>query len=57
MHSQREALEMMAEITKGIFSVLEKMAQNEIEKDPVKFIRKESLMMKKDGISPLRRHY
>jgi len=34
---------MIAEVTKGVYILLEKMAEKEIERDPVEFIRNETL--------------
>lgn len=36
------------DVTRGVYKVLEKMAEVEIERDPVAFIRRESLQVKKD---------
>lgn len=41
--NQRDAMEMISEVTKGVYMILEKMAEKEIERDPLDFIRKESL--------------
>ena len=32
---QKEALEMISEVTRGVYNILEKMAVKEIEKDPM----------------------
>lgn len=37
---------MISEVTKGVYNILEKMAEKEIERDPLDFIRKESLQVK-----------
>lgn len=37
---------MISEVTKGVYMILEKMAEKEIERDPLDFIRKESLQVK-----------
>jgi hypothetical protein len=39
-------MEMMSEVTKGVYMILEKIAEKEIERDPLDFIRKESLKVK-----------
>lgn len=37
---------MIAEVTRGVYTLLEKMAEKEIERDPLEFIRNESLNIK-----------
>jgi hypothetical protein len=39
-------MEMIAEVTKGVYTLLEKMAEKEMERDPLEFIRNESLNIK-----------
>ena len=49
---QKEALEMISEVTRGVYNILEKMAVKEIEKDPMQFIRRESMFLPaKNGAS------
>lgn len=43
--NQKEAMEMISEVNKGVYQILEKMAEKEIERDPINFIRKESLQV------------
>ena len=40
---QKEVMEMMSEMTRNVYSILENMAQKEIEDDPLAYIRRESL--------------
>ena len=47
---QQEAMEMVQKITKGIYKVLENIAEREIEKDPIAFIREESMLQPSGGI-------
>jgi hypothetical protein len=35
---------MMAEVSRGVYEVLEKLAAEEINKDPLAFIRRESFL-------------
>jgi hypothetical protein len=46
IQNQREAMEMISEVTKGVYMILEKMAEKEIERDPINYIRNESLQVK-----------
>ena len=39
-------MEMIAEVTRSVYTLLEKMAEKEIERDPLEFIRNESLNIK-----------
>lgn len=38
---QSEGMEMMAEVTRGVYEILEKMAEEQISKDPLAYIRNE----------------
>jgi hypothetical protein len=40
-------MEMIAEVTKGVYTLLEKMAEKEIERDPLEFIRNETFQVDK----------
>jgi hypothetical protein len=42
-------MEMISEVTKGVYTLLEKMAEKEIERDPEGFIRQETLGGKEPG--------
>ena len=42
--SQKEGIDMMAEVSRGVYEVLEKLAAEEINKDPLAFIRRESFL-------------
>lgn len=44
LKSQKEGMEMMAEVSRGVYDILEKLAAEEISKDPVAFIRRESFL-------------
>ena len=46
LSKQKDSMEQMSRITDEMHKILEKMARKEIEKDPVRFIRKESLSVK-----------
>jgi hypothetical protein len=41
---QREAMEMIAKVTRSMYSILENMAEREIERDPINFIMEESFL-------------
>jgi hypothetical protein len=44
LNSQKEGIDMMAEVSRGVYEVLEKLAAEEINKDPLAFIRRESFL-------------
>jgi hypothetical protein len=44
LKSQKEGIEMMAEVSRGVYEILEKLAAEEINKDPVGFLRRESFL-------------
>ena len=41
LQHQKEAMEMIAKVTRSIYTILENIAEREIEKDPLRFIRDE----------------
>ena len=41
---------MVQKVTKGIYQVLENIAEREIEKDPIAFIREESMLQPSGGV-------
>jgi hypothetical protein len=41
---QREAMEMIGKLTKTMYTILENMAEREIERDPINFIMEESFL-------------
>lgn len=44
MKHQREAMEMMAKASRSMYTILEKVAEREIENDPIGFMREESFI-------------
>ncbi len=44
LKSQTEGIDMMAEVSRGVYEILEKLAADEIKKDPLAFIRRESMI-------------
>lgn len=44
LKSQKEGIDMMAEVSRGVYNILEKLAAEEISKDPLGFIRRESFL-------------
>ncbi len=44
LKSQKEGIDMMAEVSRGVYQILEKLAAEEINKDPLAFIRRESFL-------------
>ena len=41
---QKDAMELVQEVTKGIYQIMETIAEREIAKDPIAFIREESML-------------
>ena len=39
MSHQKEAMEMIAKVTRSIYSILETIAEREIEKDPIGYLK------------------
>ena len=39
LQHQREAMEMIAKVTRSIYQILENIAEKEIEKDPIAYIK------------------
>lgn len=46
---QKEAMEMIAKVTRSIYDILENIAQHEIEKDPIGYIREQSMLAPDGG--------
>lgn len=44
LQHQKEAMEMIAKVTRSIYTILENIAEREIEKDPIGFIREQSML-------------
>jgi hypothetical protein len=44
LQHQREAMEMITKVTRSIYNILEKIAEREIEKDPIGFMKQESFL-------------
>jgi hypothetical protein len=44
LQHQREAMEMIAKVTRSIYQILENIAEREIERDPIGFIKQESML-------------
>jgi len=44
LKSQKEGIDMMSEVSRGVYEILEKLAAEEINKDPLGFIRRESFL-------------
>lgn len=51
LQHQKEGMEMMSEVSRGVYEILEKVAADEINKDPLAFIRRESFMKKQGGLN------
>jgi hypothetical protein len=39
LNHQKEAMEMIAKVTRSIYNILEQIAEREMEKDPIGFIK------------------
>lgn len=46
---QKEAMEMMASASRSMYNILEKVAEKEIERDPIGYIREESFIKETQG--------
>lgn len=49
LQHQTEGMEMMAEVSRGVYEILEKLTADEINKNPIAFIRRESTLLKKSN--------
>ena len=41
---QKDAMEMIAKVTRSIYQILENIAEKEIEKDPIAYIKEQSFL-------------
>jgi hypothetical protein len=41
---QKDAMELVQKVTKGIYHIMETIAERELVKDPIAFIREESML-------------
>jgi hypothetical protein len=44
LQHQKEAMEMIAKVTRSIYNILETIAEREIERDPIGFMKQESFL-------------
>ena len=44
LQHQKEAMQMIAKVTRSIYQILENIAEKEIEKDPIAFIKEQSFL-------------
>lgn len=44
LQHQKDAMEMIAKVTRSIYTILENIAEREIERDPIGFIKEESFL-------------
>jgi hypothetical protein len=44
LNHQKEAMEMIAKVTRSIYTILEQIAEREIEKDPIGFMKEQSFL-------------
>jgi hypothetical protein len=44
LQHQKDSMEMISKVTRSIYRLIEKIAEKEIEKDPIAFIREQSML-------------